>query len=279
MPIYKKPLSSKGHILVLRMSAVFVAIFIFCWSSWFRQTQDILHYFNLTGAIWLGGAGMIIIGGLYTRWGTTAAAFSSLICGSAVAFGGLVCEKYWPAWYGEAFFLTGTYVYFWAMLAAALIYVIVSFAGKRRHFNLDKMLHRGKYTVESDHQKVEEAKPVSARIRLANLLGYTKDFTFFDKVIYGFSYVYSVVLFIFFIVGTTAYFVLGFGDRGWMPFVKIQLIFSVIMAFVIAVWLSIGGVRDAIDLFKGLVVAKRDASDDGVVREDFRQETEDDQQK
>ena len=47
-----------------------MTIFAFCWSLLFPQTTYIYMYFALTGAIFLGGAGSVIIGGLYWKRGT-----------------------------------------------------------------------------------------------------------------------------------------------------------------------------------------------------------------
>ena len=40
----------------LRVAIFGVAVFIFLFSSFYRQTQDILLFFALTGSFWLGSA-------------------------------------------------------------------------------------------------------------------------------------------------------------------------------------------------------------------------------
>ena len=64
MPFRKKPFTEKQHILLLRLSIVFVGIFAFFFSWLFKQTEYILLFFQITGAIFTGGAGAVLIGGL-----------------------------------------------------------------------------------------------------------------------------------------------------------------------------------------------------------------------
>ena len=93
MPFRKKELTTKQHIKLLRLSIVFVAIFIFLFSTFFPQTQEIFFFFAITGAIFVGGCGAVLIGGLYWKKGTTEAAWSSMIVGSVLATFGVFIEK------------------------------------------------------------------------------------------------------------------------------------------------------------------------------------------
>ena len=51
MPFRKKPLSQAQHLRILRLSILAVAIFIFCFSLLFRQSEYIFLFFAITGAI------------------------------------------------------------------------------------------------------------------------------------------------------------------------------------------------------------------------------------
>ena len=64
MPFRKKPFEKEEHIKVLRYSIFGVAIFIFLFSLLFSQSQKIALYFAVTAAIFAGGVGAVIIGGL-----------------------------------------------------------------------------------------------------------------------------------------------------------------------------------------------------------------------
>jgi solute:Na+ symporter, SSS family len=266
MPLRKKSFTNKQHMLALRLSILFVAIFICIFSTFFRQTQHILLFFALTGAIWLGGIGAVIIGGLYTRWGSTAGAYAALISGSILAFAGMICEQLWESWYGKNFFLTGQEVYFFTMLVAVALYVVFSLLGKRTHFDLDKMLHRGKYMLASEHtSSVSVSTHVVKKFSIKKALGYTDDFTLGDKLIYGIAISKSLVLLVLFVVMVAMASFWGLSDEQWCNYHYYLFSFMIGASFIIAVWLSIGGICDAINLFKDLKSAKRDIDDDGRV--------------
>ena len=76
LPFRKKPLSPRAHLWLLRAAIFGVAIFAFLFSSWYEPTQYIAMFLALTGAVFVGGAGSAIIGGLYWKRGTTAAAWT-----------------------------------------------------------------------------------------------------------------------------------------------------------------------------------------------------------
>ena len=87
MPFRRKPFAPEQHLRVLRLSILGVCIFIFLFSMIFQQSEYIFLFFAITGAIFTGGSGAVIIGGLYWKRGTTAAAWSALITGSVIAVG------------------------------------------------------------------------------------------------------------------------------------------------------------------------------------------------
>ena len=130
-------------------------------------------FFAVTGAIFAGGSGAVIIGGLYWKRGTTAAAWTAMIVGMSLAGFGIVIKDEtvggWLAasvdsWWGsvarlghdlhEDPFITGQVLTFVAIVASVASYILVSLLGPRTDFDLDKLLHRGEYAVETD--KVEE---------------------------------------------------------------------------------------------------------------------------
>ena len=239
-------------------------------------------YFAITGAIWMGGAGACIIGGLYTRWGTTAGAFAALIGGSTTAVSGMVLDQIWTSKYGTnltvgGVTLTGQVILFIAIVVSWTLYVSVSLLGKRRHFNLDKMLHRGDYRIQSEHASEEEGASTHApkKFQLRRLFGFTKDFTLGDKIIYSMTMAKSLILFFIFLGLTTAMLVVGLSEDTWAAYFKGLFWFMCMSSIAIAVWLAIGGVRDVINLYRDLATAKRDASDDGrVVDHEYEEETE-----
>ncbi len=57
LPWRKKPLTPKGHMLLLRLCVTGVTIFAFCWSLFYHQVAYIRMYFAVTGAIFSAGPG------------------------------------------------------------------------------------------------------------------------------------------------------------------------------------------------------------------------------
>jgi Na+/proline symporter len=102
VPLRKKPFTPKQHIRLLRWSITGVAIFAFLFSLLYTQTDYILMFFAITGAIFLGGSGCAILGGLYWKKGTTAGAWAGMITGSTLAVGGLVIQQVWKGLASEA---------------------------------------------------------------------------------------------------------------------------------------------------------------------------------
>ncbi|MEE2658252.1 MAG: sodium:solute symporter [Candidatus Latescibacterota bacterium] len=266
LPIRGKEIDTRQHLKLLRLSILGVAVFIFLFSTYYRQTQDILLFFALTGAFWLGGAGVVIVGGLYTAWGTTRGAYAGLTAGTILATAGMICEHWWIDWTGEDFALTGQEVYFFAMCCSWTLYLIFSLLDKKR-FNLDKMLHRGDYVIASDHSATG-GRTVRERFNWHTALGINADFTRGDKLIYGFTIVKSMGLFALWLIMTITAFTTGVSIQGWTTYhYWVNAVFFIVLTLAIMVWLTIGGMRDVFQLFRDLRTAKRDFSDDGTVRD------------
>ncbi|HNW60783.1 MAG TPA: sodium:solute symporter [bacterium] len=270
MPLRKKPLTPKQHINILRLSIACVALFVFAFSNIFRQTQYILLFFAVTGAIYAGGSGTVIIGGLYWKRGTTAAAWAAMITGSVVAVSGTVIPsilKAVPA-AGERFpllaalgVINGQVFWFLAMASAILIYILVSLLGPKRAFDMDHLLHRGQHAVQEDAM-AQAAEPVKGW----KMLGMGKLFTRGDKIIYIATYIWTFIWFVAFVVGTILAVTRPISDLGWMRFWYLYLIIGVAISSVVVVWFVAGGIRDMRRMFAELHSRVRDHSDDGTVR-------------
>jgi len=267
LPWRGKEMEPKAHLRLLRISIFGVAVFIFLFSSFYRQTQDILLFFALTGAFWTGGAGVVIVGGLYSRWGSTSGAFAALTSGSLLATAGMICEHWWIDWYGTDFFLTGQEVLFFAMLVGWSMYAGFSLLGKRTHFNLDKMLHRGEYVVATDREATGGVA-VEQKWTWKTALGITDEFTRGDKIIYGITIVKSIGFFFIWIIMTAIAMTVGIGVKGWSTYhYYVNAMFFIVTSFIVMVWLSVGGLRDLFYLYRDLRQARRDFTDDGTVRD------------
>jgi len=146
-----------------------------------------------------------------------------------------------------------------AMGASTLLYVLVSLLGKRRVFDLDKLLHRGKYDVAHETTVVNEAPSRGLRI-----LGMGREFTRADRILYIATYAQTAFWIIIFIVGTIYNLNHDVPDEAWARFWRFYFFVQIIVSIVVIFWFSIGGFRDISAMLGRLRVMKRDESDDGV---------------
>ena len=283
MPIRNKPLEPKRHLLWLRVSIISVALFGFTFSMLFQLKDYIYMFFALTGAIYLGGAGAVIIGGLYWKRGTTEAAWTALILGTIMAFGGMLIQNYWatmmapvllslwPDWqwvitHKARFPLNGQEIYFYAMIAASLSYVLVSLLGPKHVFDMDKMLHCGKYAVKDDVVEAKDALKAK-RKTFGELIGVSKEFSKFERFLFWGSLWLTMGWWGFFVVVTVINLFYKFSDAwwSWVWWAKIWWV-SLILGIVCTTWIFCGGVRDAYRMFRDLKAERVDNTDDGTVK-------------
>ncbi len=268
LPFRKKPFSPKQHLMLLRLSTCGVAVFIFCFSLFFKQTEYILMFFAITGAIYLGGAGSVIVGGLYWRRGTTGAAWAAMIVGSVLAVGVNVVqqidEKLMPHLVNDCLGLNiqvdGQRMFAFAMVAAIVTYVLVSLTSKRPEVNMDRILHRGLYAVEEDKRRGADNAAFGLRsLRMG------RDFSRWDRVIHVTFIVWVSAWTATFLIGTAYGLLVDVSTSRWLTFWKYYMLASFVMGAITVVWLLIGGLRDLKDMFRQLGAADRDDSDDGIV--------------
>ena len=181
LPLCRKPLTPHQQLLALRLAIAGVAAFAFIFSSTFAQVDFILMFFAITGAFW-AGAGAVITLGLYWSRGTTQGAFAALIAGALIALSGFAGQKFWPEIYGalaslgwvepvgsfldavtswcspyivwrmnpEKFPVNSQEILFITNALSLLVFVLVSLKTCRRPFNMDRLLHRGAWSIEGE---------------------------------------------------------------------------------------------------------------------------------
>lgn len=265
IPLRKKTLSPAQHIKWLRIAIFLVAVFAFIFSMVFPLRDYILMYMQITGAIFTGGAGSVIIGGLYWKRGTTAGAWSAMIAGSVLAVTGVVLRSAWPnipalLKIAPQCPLNGIQMAFCTALIAVCLYIVVSLLSRKPAFNMEKMLHRGKYAIEGEH-----VKQIAKTSIIQKLTGIDNEFTRGDKFIAVFLIIQTAVWFAIGLVGT----IYGLGheisDDAWGRFWLIMVIWLMFLAFVTVIWFLIGGTHNLIEMFRTLKTIKRDELDDGRV--------------
>ena len=273
LPFRKKPFEKDEHFKVLRYSIFGVAIFIFIFSLVFDQNQEIALYFAVTFAIFAGGVGAVIIGGLYWDRGTTEGAWAAMIVGATIAVTGTIVPSVSDTWLSDAETLigfkkfvlklkeiNGIKFYALSMAFSSISYILVSLFTFKEAVNMDKLLNRGKYSIKKETKIInEEVKPIF------KIFGIGKEFTIEDKIIYLVSFVWNIFFTLVFIFGTIYNLYNDVSDESWMMYWKYQVYINIVFSFIIIIWFTIGGFIDIKKMFISLDSDKRDHGDSGWV--------------
>ncbi|MFO0963958.1 MAG: hypothetical protein U0625_13780 [Phycisphaerales bacterium] len=271
------PLDPARHIRWLKGAIFVVAVWGFCFSILFRTpSQRIAMYCGITATMFVAGAGAAIIGGLYTRWGTRLAAWSAMLTGMVLSLGVIVLKEF--AWIPRSLFGTalepvaravfwfdqwnGQVLSFWTMLAASVVYVVVSVAqwrGPASAFDLDRLLHRGKWRVEGS------ALADAPATRWYEKIGFDRELTGADKwvmlVTISWPLFWTIVFLGFMpwvLAGTVS-------DQGWLDFWHAYTLLIFVAGTAVTIWFAIGGARDLRRMYALLRERHADARDDGTV--------------
>lgn len=143
------------------------------------------------------------------------------------------------------------------------MYIIVSLLDRKEPFNLEKMLHRGKYAIKEDRPGADKPDLEEAR-GLKALIG-GKEFTTTDKAIRLSVLVWGIGWLSVFVVGIICNKLMDIPEHWWSKFWHIYIWISMVMGAIVTVWFLIGGLKDLRYMFKTLATAKRDEMDDGMV--------------
>ncbi len=256
MPIRKKPFEPKEHLKYLKLSILGVGITIFILSIVFQQTEKVFLFLNISGAIFVGGSGAAIIGGLYWKKGTTPAAWAAMITGALTAGINILLKQYIPGYP-----INGQWGWFMAMVLASAVYFVVSLLTSGKAFNLDKLLHRGEFAVKDD--KIIGSDEV---VKGWKVLAPTKEFTLGDKTIYWFTTGWTAAWVVVFVIGTLFYFfVRPFTNDQWLTFWQIYTYLFLGASIIVTVWFTIGGLKNLFEMIHALKHNIRDHNDDGFV--------------
>jgi SSS family solute:Na+ symporter len=81
----KPPLESKKQILVNRIANLFVSFFLMFWGLYYTPPGAVYLYLNITGTIFLAGAFVCVVGGLYWKESNTVGGYAAMLLGAAGA--------------------------------------------------------------------------------------------------------------------------------------------------------------------------------------------------
>ncbi len=298
LPFFKKQLTPQQHIWLIRGVSIGVGVIFFFGSLFMAQLDYINLFVTIVCSLWMGGCGPVMIFGLYSRFGTTAGAWTSLLSGMFLAISNLFITRNWANivypflkehnWV-DAVGNTLTAIskpfnpyivwemnpvkcpinsyelYFMTMLITIILYIVVSKLTCKEPFNLDRMLHRGKYNLDGDKKTREKW---TFKTVFKKIIGITPEFTTGDKVIAWSFFFYS---FIYHFFCTFLLIIIWNNITPWPLewwghyFFVVQLLVPGIMAFICTFWFSIGIVVDMRKMFKDLSARKVNHLDNGQV--------------
>jgi len=231
-------------------------------------------YCAITATVFIGGAGVAIIGGLYWKRGTTQAAWAAMITGMVLSLFGIVIKNnqmfssyfkvfdetviYSALQYLRSF--TGQEMTFAAITISVTVYILVSLFGPRTDFNMDKLLHRGKYAVAGEKSvSFKDARTIMER------LGFSREFTGRDKWVAYITLSWPLIWTAIFIVGTIYNITHDVSWKSWLGFWKFYTYFTFAAFVIVMVWFAVGGFKDIRYMFNQLRTRKENTFDDGRV--------------
>jgi SSS family solute:Na+ symporter len=275
----KTHIAPDKHLRLLNLSILCVAVFAWIFSMLFPLRDFIIMYFQATGAIFTGGAGAVLIGGLYWKRGTTSGAWAAMIVGSTLAVGGVfMINVIWPnivpalragnpdvPWIQalpDKFWLNGVQMAFLASLSAATSYVIVSLLSPDPQLDTDKLFHRGKYAVKAPEGAAHTAPVVTGWRAILP----TAEFTTGDRAIYYLKFGWFLLFFSSFVIICVWNAFYRWPDIWWANWWLFVIAFGGLTGVLATFWFLIGGFIDLRRLFRRLAVIQRDAEDDGTVK-------------
>lgn len=281
MPWRKRPLSTRQHLWLLRLSVVGVAIWAYCFGAFFKQTEYVYFWWAITQAIFMSGAGACIVGGLYWKRGTTAAAWTAMLVGSILAISGILLRQPASVEVVRSVFLYFNYpraaeylaqhvgsnlpvnvvqISFFSCIISATCYYVVSRLTCRVPHDMDRLLNRGQHTVETTVVKTEKQS------LLEKICGIDKEFSRSDKWITNSLTAWSMFWFLVFVVVSIWCLIKPWPESTWAAYWRISAIWlPLFIGVVTTVWFTIGCSRDMYTFFKRLGSETVDVHDDGTV--------------
>ncbi len=259
----------------------------------------IVMFFQLTGALYLGFAGSLILGGLYWKRGTTAGAYAAMGVGISWAVVSFALTQYWGTriypwlsatapdllesfrlllarigsavpivnweWSETRFPVTGAELSLINILLCITTYTGVSLLTCRQPFNLDRMLHRGQYAREDTASA--GAAPTGKLPLWRRLTGINHEYTRGDRILAWSVTIWTAkTILVFLVVVLLNLFVKRWSNDGWFLYWKYyQVGLTVVIGTVTTVWFTWGGTRDLLRFFKALKNAQVNDLDDGRV--------------
>jgi len=101
-PLRTEELSDRQQIRLTRIIILCVGVFLLAWGIWYPLPKSVWDYMAVTGAVYVSGSVVAIIGGMYWRRASSDGAFAALLCGLIAVVGLLpgtaLGDKVLPDW-------------------------------------------------------------------------------------------------------------------------------------------------------------------------------------
>ena len=297
IPLCKKPLTMQQHVWALRLSSIGVGVVFFFASLFMAQLTYINLFSTIICALWMGGCGPVMIFGIYSRIATTAAAWTSVLTGMFLSLVAIFFDRNWAdvvypflerhGWTGTVGNILAKmsaplpYInwemnpqrcpinsyefYFFTMILTLVLFLIVSYATCKEPFNLDRMLHRGKYNLDGENKDTEK---LSVKNIFRKLLGITPEYSRGDKFIawafftYSFVYQFAIVFLLVLVWNTFSRWPITWWSNYYLI---VQIVIPGVLAFISTFWFGYGGIRDLLALFRDLKKRVVNHLDNGTV--------------
>jgi SSS family solute:Na+ symporter len=82
LQLYRKPMSSRGQVLLNRLANLFVSIFILVWGLYYTP-KTIYPYLNISASIFLSGSFVAVLAGLYWKRASVLGGYCAMLLGAS----------------------------------------------------------------------------------------------------------------------------------------------------------------------------------------------------
>lgn len=274
LPLRQEPLSERTHVRALKAGVLLVAVLILLISLFVKPTEHLLKYMMLSASVFIAGAGATLIGGLYTKWGSTLGAWLALAGGACFSLMGIVMQMRWVehvypwlvehapqklAWAEgkldvfsaimpgidfrvtpDAFPVDGAWMTLASMAFATTLYVLGSWA--QRAFFPSSLPTSTNLFLDGPLPDTDERLPIHRRIWKS--LTPTPEYTRRDRVVWAAKILWTGGLCLMFLSVTTYGIFFGVADSFWTSFWLWYIRLSLVIAVGVTIWFLTGAAFD-----------------------------------
>ena len=122
VPLRGRELSDRQQITITRVLVVLIGLFLLVWGIWYPLPPSVWTYMAVTGTIYISGAGVVLIGGMYWSKASSTGAFIALL-GGLISIASLA-EEWLQSQVGD--WINGIVLGFMNYLFCAVLFVVGS---------------------------------------------------------------------------------------------------------------------------------------------------------